>query len=68
MPTKYSKDRKPIPEQVFYYLMSWIEHDGYITIEDMFQTRKLADLERTQIVELFEVATRYDMIQMNTEK
>lgn len=68
MPLKYSKDRKAIPEHVYYYLLNWAENDGYITIEDLFKTRKLAELNRDQIVELFVAATHFDIITMNTEK
>lgn len=58
-------DDTEVSARGYYYLLDWNDQDEWKTIQALFGTCKLCELEKHQYIQLFEVATRVDLKRLN---
>lgn len=58
-------DDSQVPARGYYYLLDWNEIDEWKTIARLFNTNRLCDLELHQYSQLFEIAMKSDLENMN---
>jgi len=64
---KETLDYKTVPDRVYHYLLDWNETNKRKAIFEMFGLIRLCDLTKAQILELFKVATKHDIEEMETD-
>lgn len=60
-----SKDGKPVPSRIWYYLLDWNEEDEWQTLRKQFEVDKLRDLSYRDLITLFIKAQSKDVLQMS---
>ena len=58
-------DGTQVSSRTYYYLLDFNDRDSWKTIMDNFNTGKLHDLNISQYIKLFEIATQADLQDLN---
>jgi hypothetical protein len=58
---KILNDGTMVTSRSFYFLLDFNDRDGWETLVNMFNVRKLHDLDINQYIQLFEIATQKEI-------
>jgi len=61
-------DYTQVPARGYYYLLDWNEVDGWKTMFELFNKKRLCDLELHEYIQLFDIATKKDLENLKIEK
>ena len=58
-------DDKEVSDRSYYYLLDWNDRDRWVYMLENFDTCRLCELELYQYIQLFEYATKQELINLN---